>query len=788
MRPDGGGARMNEPVRLVVDLFGVVQGVGFRPALYQLACAAGLGGWVQNRSDRVRLALEGMADEVEGFVAGLSERLPPLARVDRVVAVTRERLRGAPAAFAIRESAGGGPSSVTIPADIGMCGDCERELRSPQDRRFGYAFTTCTNCGPRYTVVTGMPYDRERTTLAAFPLCPACEREYRDPGNRRFHAESTCCPECGPRLWLLDCAGAFLGGEPIRMARAALAEGAVVAVRGIGGFLLAADAMNGDAVRRLRERKRRPDKPFAVMAASVAAVRRVCLVSAAAAAALASPERPIVVLEVAAGSEREAALGVLAPDGGTLGVMLPTSPLHELLLAPLPGDPTPPFELLVMTSGNRGGEPICLGNREAVERLAGIADRYLCHDREIRLRNDDSLVVMQGDRAQVWRRGRGYAPNPVRLGRPLARCVLAMGAHLKNTIAVGEGQRVVVSPHVGDLDTPEAVDGLEQVSECLPRFLGAVPEVVAVDLHPDYHSSRLGRRIAAAAGVPVVAVPHHHAHALACMAEHGVEEALALVFDGTGLGDDGAIWGAELLAVDGVGADRLATFRAAPLPGGDAAVREPRRQAVARMADAGAMVTDALRLRWGVSEQELAVWRLQLERGVNCPMTHAAGRLFDGVAAVLGVAPVTATYDGQAAIRLEAAAARGRRRGGRLEAAFDTAEVAIDVSGKSGRQLMVDWRPLFRRLAKSADPDVEAWAMALHRAVAEAAAAMACYGLDRVGARPVALTGGVFMNRILTELLRERLAALGVTVLLHAAIPPNDGGIALGQVLAAGAR
>ncbi len=767
----------------VFDLTGVVQGVGLRPTVYLLAEAAGLCGSVQNRTGVVRLRLEGEALAIEAFMRRLPQALPPNARLETVSEIESGVLPegGGAKEFKILASAMSGHPTVVIPADLALCEDCRAEVQDPRDRRYGYPFTTCTRCGPRYTVVESMPYDRARTTLSAFPLCPACQTEYENPRNRRFHAESTACPQCGPRLALQDMRGATVAGDPLRAVRRELACGGIVGVRGIGGFLLAANAFDRAALRTLRTRKHRPHKPFAVMAADLATVRRFCSVSPEAEALLASPEAPIVILDVLPDAVRDARLplDLLTPDAPTLGVMLPTSPLHLFLLTPLAGDPVPAFELLVMTSGNRGGEPICLTNAEARERLGGIADLLLCHDREINLRADDSIAVIQRGAPQLWRRARGFAPNAILLSRPLQRCVLAMGAELKNAVAVGFEERVVISPHVGDLETPEALDGLERVARSLPQFLERRAEVVAVDQHPDMHATLLGRRLAAERGLPVIEVQHHHAHAAAVFAEHGEEVGLALVMDGTGLGPDGTVWGAELLAVDPSGYSRLATFAAVPLPGGDAAVRRPARQVIARWLDAGVELTDERLRHVGVSPEEAAFWRLQCAQQVNAPLTHAAGRVFDAFSAVLGIAPETVTYEGQSAIRLEAAARRAMRR----DLPYPPF-ACVETKDK----LVVDWRGAFSFLADArptAGSENE-WAYAVHCAIADAAVLMVKYGLSHGAACPVALSGGVFMNRILTDLVVPRLESQGVRVLLHRRVPPNDGCIALGQAVVAG--
>ena len=767
----------------VFDLAGIVQGVGLRPTVYLLAEEAGLCGWVQNRTGVVRLRLEGDEKVIDAFMRRLPQALPPNARLETVSEIESDVLsegEGSPD-FRILPSEMSGRPTVVIPADLALCADCRREILDPHDRRYGYPFTTCTRCGPRYTVVESMPYDRDRTTLLAFPLCPACRAEYENPRDRRFHAESIACPQCGPQLTLTDARGVAIVEEPLSITRQELARGGIVAVRGLGGFLLAANAFDRHAIQTLRQRKHRPHKPFAVMAADVATVRRYCEVSPEAEALLASPESPIVILDVLPAAVREGRLplDLLTPDAPTLGVMLPTTPLHLMLLAPLVGDPLPAFELLVMTSGNRGGEPICLSNAEAYERLGSIADLFLCHDREINLRADDSLAVMQRGLPQLWRRARGYAPNAVLLAHPLQRCVLAMGAELKNTVAVAFEDRVVLSPHVGDLETPEALDGLERVARALPLFLEHTPKTVAVDLHPDMHATRLGRRIAERLGLPVVEVQHHHAHAAAAFAEHGVETGLALVMDGTGLGPDGTIWGAELLAVDPSGYRRLATFAPVPLPGGDAAVRRPARQVIARWVDAGVELTEERLGRLGVSVEEGNVWRQQCGQRLHAPLTHAVGRVFDAFSAALEIAPETVTYEGQSAIRLEAAARRAL--GCNVKPLPFTHE---EIEGK----LVIDWREAFALLSdvQLSGGRQNEWAFAVHCAVAEAALAMINYGLSCGAASPVALSGGVFMNRILTDLLVPRLESHGVRVLLHRRVPPNDGCIALGQAVVAG--
>jgi hydrogenase maturation protein HypF len=472
-------------------------------------------------------------------------------------------------------------------------------------------------------------------------------------------------------------------------------------------------------------------------------------------------------------------LDLITPDTMTIGTMLPTTPLHKLLFDPLTGDSLPRFDLLIMTSGNRRGEPICLTNAEARTRLADVADFLLCHNREINLRNDDSLCIIQRGAPQVWRRARGFAPDPIRLALPLARCVLAMGAEIKNTIAIGYDANVVLSPHIGDLETPEALAGLEQVIQSLPAFLEQEPAAVAVDLHPDMHSSIIGKRIGRERGLPVVAVQHHHAHAAACMAEHGADTALALVFDGTGLGTDGTIWGAELLDLSGTHFRRLATFAGAPLPGGDPAVIRPARQLVGRWVDAGMEVSPAWLARLGLTEYQAGVWQQQCRKGINTPISHAAGRVFDAFSVLLGFAPESTTYDGQSAIRLEAAARRA--------VADNPPELPL-MAREDGDILVVDWSEAIRLLSGFSllQGRETTWALAVHHAIVRSALMMLEYGLSQSTTRNVALSGGVFMNRILNDLLVPELEARGLRVLLHRETPPNDGCISLGQAVIAG--
>ncbi|MBF0417030.1 MAG: carbamoyltransferase HypF [Magnetococcales bacterium] len=769
-------------VRWTMQIMGVVQGVGFRPALHRLATAANLGGWVENHSGGVHLELIGNPAELETFVNTLPDRLPPMARIDAIDWLSRQPndpdIPHLP--FHIRPSRESAAARISIPPDLAVCLECLAEITDPNNRRYGYPFTSCTACGPRYTVLERLPYDRAHTALRHFPLCHACQAEYDHPLDRRFHAESTACPRCGPCLLLTDHHGHPLPDSPLPSARRALAEGKILAVRGLGGYQLMVDPTNREAIRKLRDRKTRPDKPLAIMAVSLYAVQRHCQVTDAEIRLLRHPSQPIVILPI-----RPDASGIpvdlLSPDSPTLGMMLPTTPLHHLLFHPLLDDPTPPFELLVATSGNPSGEPLCIDNHEAVTRLGEVADLFVQHDRTIIRRNDDSVAVVLSTGPQIWRRARGLVPDTVRLPTPLPVHVLAMGADLKNTFALGFDDQILLSPHIGDLRAAKSVDELEQTLRALLALWGRQPEVIAIDLHPDLHASRLGQRLAIEFGVPVVTVQHHHAHALACMAEHGVETGLGLIFDGVGLGTDGIAWGAELLQVTPHAFQRLATFASAPLPGGDQAVARPLRQLIGRLAMANLQLPPERMALLGIRPEEATIWAEQARRGLNAPPSHGAGRLFDAFSALLGASPAKITYEGQAAIRLESLARTWQE---------DPVCAPYRMERCPDGLLKIHWEEAFawgmRALAHGEPP--ARLAMALHHGVAEAACHMARHGAERTGEKRIYLSGGVFMNRLLNEILVPMLHQAGLTPHVHARIPPNDNGISLGQAIAAGRR
>lgn len=765
-------------IRLTVDLTGILQGVGFRPTMARIMASAGLTGWVRNQSGTVRLVIDGPVTDVDNFLKNLPEELPPKARLEGVLVVSRVAIhkREVARGFEILESSADDSIRISIPADLAMCKDCRDEVFNPDSRYYRYPFTTCTNCGPRYTVVESMPYDRERTALKEFPLCENCLSEYTNPLDRRFHAESIACARCGPKLSWADSQGNPLSVEdPLIAARHALFRGKIVAVRGLGGFLLAADATDKGVLERLREIKNRPAKPFAVMARSLELVKNNCFVSEAEEKLLCSSESPIVVLRTR--EDCDLPLNILTPGLSNLGVMLPTTPLHALLVEKSGNDPTDSFDFLLMTSGNRSGEPICLTNQDAFQRLKGIADFFLCHNRGINLRNDDSLAVVDHGNIQLWRRARGYAPESIKLKHFLERTVLAMGAELKNTICLGFNNEAVLSPHIGNLETPEALDGLEQVADSFPVYFSKTPEVIAVDPHPDMHSSRLGRKIAKRFNIPVVEIQHHYAHAMSVMCEHGLEEAIALVFDGTGLGTDGTIWGGELLHVHRDGWKRLGTIAPAELVGGDAAVHRPARQLVARFWQQGLEINERWRRRLAVSEYELALWKMQYEKQLNTFTSHAAGRVFDAFSAGLAISPERVSYEGQAAIWLEDFAFRNSS-GVLPDLGFETRDES-DL-------FVVDLAPMFLSLHREFPErkEVFPWAAAFHNTMVKAALAMIESARLKTSDLPVVLSGGVMMNRLFVSRLVGELRKREIEVYTHSLVPPNDGGISLGQVYA----
>ena len=759
------------PEGLRITIRGTVQGVGMRPFVYRAARAEGVRGRVRNDAAGVTIEAFAEGGALARFLSRLTDERPPAARFDDVAC---ERIAAEPAgAFVIVESEAPGAAEprVSIPADLATCPDCLRELFDPLDRRHRYPFTNCTSCGPRFTIARGVPYDRALTTMAPFALCAACRREYEDPADRRFHAEPNACPDCGPHLTLLAPDGSLLAERDAALLAAgrALADGRIVAVKGIGGFHLACDARSPATVSRLRERKRREEKPLAVMPRDLVEAERLAVMSDEERALLSSVERPIVLVRRRPGS---GLAPEIAPGTPLIGVLLPYSPLHHLLLAEA-GRP------LVMTSANLSEEPIAYRNAEAVARLGGIADLLLVHDREIETRADDSVAKVVMGHPLVLRRSRGHAPRALRLRRPVLRPTLACGALLKATFCLATGDAAHLGPHIGDLENLETLESFEGAVARMERFLRTRPELLAHDLHPEYASTRYALERARAEGLPAMGVQHHHAHAAAAMAEHGLDgPVLALAWDGTGLGDDGAAWGGELLLATYERYERLATFRPIPLAGGDRAIREPWRIALAALDDAfeGAPPLDALPLFRAVKPSDVVVVRRMIAQGFNAPRAHGAGRAFDAVGA-LALARPFSRFEGQVATALDAAVDPGER--GCYPFAVDT----------SASPWQLDLRPLVREATRDVLEGRPAGAIAarFHRALVAAGAELVRLAAARHGSLPVVLTGGCFANSTLAEGLFTALSS-SFPVYLHGLVPPGDGGIALGQALVADAR
>jgi hydrogenase maturation protein HypF len=749
-------------VAAAVRVEGIVQGVGFRPFVYSLATGLGLGGLVGNDADGVFAEVEGARDAVSEFLLALERDAPPLARIDRVTA-TAMPPAGA-ASFEIVVSHPGERRRALVAADTATCEDCLRELFDQGDRRFWYPFINCTNCGPRFTIVRDVPYDRPLTTMAGFAMCERCVAEYHDPADRRFHAQPTCCRECGPRLTLVDPAGQALPADPVEAAAALLRRGCVLAVKGLGGYHLAADAAHAEAVAALRTRKHREDKPFAVMAADLAAARSLCEADDAAARLLTSPARPIVLLPRLPGADIAAAT---APGNRRLGIMLPYTPLHHLLLRAV-GRP------IVLTSGNSSDEPIAYHDHDALARLGRIADAFLTHDRAIHIRTDDSVTSAFRGRPMVIRRSRGYVPEPISVRAGFPRPLLACGAELKNTFCLAKGHHAFVSHHIGDLENEETLRSFTEGIEHFRRLFDVDPEVVAHDLHPEYLSTKYALGLD---GVAVAGVQHHHAHIASCLADNGADgPVIGVAFDGTGYGMDGTIWGGEFLVADRAGFERGGHLALVPMPGGQAAIRQPWRMAAAYLDDAGS----------GAAPQHLDVWRrnqarwatvaAMARRGVNSPLTSSAGRLFDAVASVLGVRDEI-NYEGQAAIELEQLADPGES--GAYPAGIEASEIfrvrAADLLLAAASDLAAGVaRPLI--------------AARFHNGVAAAVEAGCLLLRERHGLGEVALSGGVFQNGLLLRRTVDRLAERGFTVLVHSRVPCNDGGISFGQAVVAAAR
>ncbi|WP_326660467.1 carbamoyltransferase HypF [Streptomyces canus] len=775
----------NTPRRRRVTVRGVVQGVGFRPYLYGLATELALAGHVTNTPEGVVAEVEGSASAVARFCDLIAAQAPPLARVESVH--HRELPPAGGTAFTILTSRTGGPARTLVSPDSATCADCLAELAAPADRRHRHPFVNCTHCGPRFTIVTGVPYDRANTTMAGFAMCADCAREYADPADRRFHAQPVACPACGPRLRLVPAQEARLsnveGADPVTEARTLLKRGAILAVKGLGGYHLACDATNQGAVALLRRRKARGDKPFAVMARTTDDVRHLVRLNPAERSLLEGRARPVVLLRrrphpsYAAGDLRPAE--AVAPGSPDLGVMLPYTPVHHLLLG-LPGDPDGPG-LLVMTSGNLSGEPIVTDDNEALERLAHLADAWLTHDRTIHVPCDDSVVRVCDGEPLVIRRSRGYAPLPVSLPLPV-RPALAVGGDLKNAFCLGAGRQAWLSAHIGDMDDVGTQRVFERAAAQLESITGVRPETLVADRHPGYRSAGWADRNAAHR--PVVRVQHHHAHIAAAMAEHGLDgtrPVIGVAFDGTGHGDDGAVWGGEFLLADYDRYTRFGHLAYVPLPGGDAAVRRPYRMALAHLRSAGIDWSDDLACTTACPPDELHLLERQLERGLNCVPTSSMGRLFDAVSSLAGVCHL-AGYEAQAAVELEGAALHAP--------ADDTTAYAFALHASEENRdgaVRADPAPVLAAIVGDLREGVEPALVAarFHRGVTGLVHRMCARARERHGLDTVALTGGVFANTLLSSACAAGLREDGFTVLRHHLVPPNDGGLALGQLMVA---
>jgi hydrogenase maturation protein HypF len=748
-----------------IQVQGIVQGVGFRPFVYSLARARGLVGHVANTADGVLIHVEGPPEKIARFEADLTREAPPLALVTGVTSHTAAMAHFPD--FAILPSQGAREKTTLISPDVATCPACLEELFDPADRRHRYPFINCTNCGPRYTIIAEVPYDRPHTSMRAFRMCDRCQSEYDDPGNRRFHAQPNACWDCGPRMALWDDRGRDVeAADPIHQAAQWLSAGRILAVKGLGGFHLAVDAANEEAVRRLRRRKRRDEKPLALMAASLEAIRAFARICPEDAVLLTCPQRPIVLLPK---REPNPLAPSVAPDNRFFGAMLPYTPVHHLLLS------AAAQLTLVMTSGNLSEEPIAIANQEAVTRLGAIADGFLVHDRDIYLRSDDSLVTRADGQVRFLRRSRGYVPVPVFLRAPVPS-VLALGAELKNTVCLTKEDRAFVSQHIGDLENLATYDFFRMTIAHLQRLLDIHPRVIACDRHPDYLSTRYALE---QTELPVVQVQHHHAHVVSAMAENHLADGpvIGLAFDGTGYGDDGSVWGGEILVADARGYERVASLAAVPMPGSAAAVREPWRMAVSYLAAAlgDTCLERPLPLLRTVEPGRAALVLEMVRKRINAPLTSSLGRLFDAVAGIAGVCPRVA-FEGQAAMGLEM-----------LATGAPSTPYAFQWTPQDIYRL--DTRPIIRGVVADLEAGIALAAIAdrFHATLVAGFAAI-CLRIRRErGLGRVVFSGGAFQNRLLLTGLGRALRAEGFEVFSHRLVPTNDGGLALGQALVAAA-
>jgi hydrogenase maturation protein HypF len=748
--------------RKAIEITGIVQGIGYRPFVYNLALTHSIRGWVLNNEKGVLIDAEGEDQALDRFIDGLTELAPTLARIETLKASSLEP-QGFPN-FEIRQSKGASEGFTLISPDVATCDACLAELLSPGDFRYRYPFINCTLCGPRFTIIKDIPYDRHKTTMAPFTLCPVCREEYENPLDRRFHAQPNACPACGPTLRLVDRKGEALPGEALDKTLDLMLQGSIVAIKGIGGFHLVCNAENHGAVSSLRSRKFREDKPFAVMCRDMEEVRAHCDVREEEERLLCSPQRPIVLLNR---KEDSSIAPSVAPFQKTLGVMLPYSPLHHLLLHG-------PLKSLVMTSGNVSDEPIAYKNDEAFKRLSNIADFFLFHDRDIHMRCDDSVVRVFKDKPYPLRRSRGYVPFPIKLSFGL-EMILACGGELKNTFALSRGPYVFVSHHIGDLENMETLLSFEQGIEHFKNLFSIEPKAVAYDLHPEYLSTKYALSLA---GIPKVGVQHHHAHVVSAMAENGLDgEVIGVALDGTGFGDDGTIWGGEFLKADLRDFKRVAHLKQVPMPGGAAAIKEPWRMAFAYLLEA--FGDKAMELDWTKRRdpQKCGVLKKMMGKKVNSPLTSSMGRLFDAVSSLLSVRD-TVNYEGQAAIELEMAADPGVKEEYPFEIRETQGLMIIDPTGMV-REIVGD-------LIRGDTPSRISGKF--HRTVARLVVETCSRIRSESGLDRVVLSGGVFQNTLLLALVFDRLKEAGFRVYTHHLVPTNDGGISLGQAVIAHMR
>ncbi|WDT75605.1 MAG: carbamoyltransferase HypF [Candidatus Manganitrophus sp.] len=749
-----------EPIeRRRIQLRGLLQGVGFRPFIFRLATDLGLSGAVWNGPAGVTIEIEGVRPNLETFLLRIEQERPVHAVIDQIDSTPLDPI--GEARFEIRESDCAGARETSVPPDLATCADCLRETFDPANRRYRYPFTNCIDCGPRFSMIESLPYDRINTTMRKFPLCDNCRSEYENRSDRRFHAEPNGCPACGPHLELWEPDGSVRASHDAALLAAAdaLRLGKIVAVKGLGGFHLMVDARNEEAVQRLRQRKGREAKPFALMFPTLASVKTVCRLSEREARLLLSPESPIVLLKKSAPS---AIAFSVAPENPYLGVLLPYTPLHHLLMSEL-GFP------VVATSGNRSEEPICTDENDALRRLAGIADLFLIHNRPIVRPLDDSVVRVIAVRPLILRRARGYAPLSFQI--ETNRSLLAVGGHLKNTVAISAGGKITLSQHLGDLENAETDRTFRQAVADLKKLYHHSPDAVVCDLHPDYRSTQFAREI----GLPLHPVQHHYAHLLSCMAEHRLEgPLLGIAWDGSGLGLDGTLWGGEFLRIDARSFQRAAHFRTFRLPGGERTMREPRRSALGLLYEPfGERAFEGQAALSAFNAEERRILKKMLETGLNAPLTSSAGRLFDAVASLLGLKQ-TSRFEGEAAMALEFAC-----EGIETEEAYPFRILKCGTPAP----LIIDWAPLIEAILGDLEQSrpIGEIAARFHNTLAEIILSVA----RRIGEEKVVLTGGCFQNKALTEKAVARLSAEGFHPFWHQQIPPNDGGLAVGQILAA---